>query len=100
MTTYNLTNIFAANSTQDLMTTVSADLTGGLLGILIIVAIFIILFMAFSFYSVAAAFMVSSFLTTTIAGLAWYFGLIPMLVIIVLMSMLVISIFMVMFTNR
>lgn len=83
MTFYNLTNLTLANTTLEQLKTVDRELTGGWFSILLIIALFVIIFINLSFYNSSSAFLVAGFFTNIVAGLFWLAGLVPIHVFIV-----------------
>lgn len=91
MVYYDLTNITAANTTYELIRYINIDLTVGMLGIMMIVALFFIILINMSFYEAKHFFLIATFFITIIAGLAWIAGLVTMFVLIGCIILLVIS---------
>jgi len=92
MTIYNLTNITWANSTLEQLQAINVDLTGGFFAMLLVFALFIIIFINLSFYNISAAFMVASFFATVISGLMWLAGFVPLLIFVMAIILTVISV--------
>ena len=66
MALYNLTNITGANGNPLVVASAVNDLTGGLLGLMLAVSLFIIAFIAFKNYPAQTAFAASGFITSVI----------------------------------
>lgn len=96
---YNMSNVTNANSTLEIITAVSSDLTGGIFIILMIVALFVIIFVNLSYYHVSSSLAVASYLTAIIGGFLWLAGLVPLKILIMLLILPIIGTFAMFFTK-
>ena len=99
MTIINFSNFTAANSTVQYIQAVNTDLTGGWFGILIVIALFTVLFIRLMYYNIAAAFLAAGFITATLSTLLWMVGIVPLFVLIITLILPMIGMFLVKFDN-
>lgn len=92
MTFYNLTNISAANSTLEIMRAINYDLSNGWFFLLLIIAMFIIIFINMSFYSAKDALLGASMYTTIVSWLFHFSSAVPSYVPVVATVVLVIAV--------
>lgn len=78
MTYLNLTNITQGNSTLQIITTINTELTYGMFGLFVLIAIFIILFVNMDQGSAKETFSIVTFITSIVAALFWISGIIPL----------------------
>ena len=100
MPLYNLTNFTAINSTVEQLQWVNTELTGGLFGILIVIALFAILIMRLMYYNFSVAFLAASFMTATLSIFIWLLDLIPTYALIIVMILPMVGVIIVYLTNE
>jgi uncharacterized membrane protein (DUF485 family) len=94
---FNFTNITSGNSTLDILQTVNNEMFGGLFTILLVVALFFIIFINLSFYKASSAFMAASLFTTMITMFLYFSGLVPLMVFVISMVLTLIGILLALF---
>ena len=81
---YNFTNITAANSTLEMLRAANADIFDGWFTILLLVALFIIIFVNTSFYGSKESMLATSFIVGLLSWFMWFAELFPISVPIIM----------------
>jgi len=95
---YNITNVTQANNLWEFTREINT-MTGDLFGVLFLFVIFLIVFITFSKMDVKRTFVISSFVTSFVGILFWSIKFIPFHILLVPISMLVVSIFVLLLTD-
>lgn len=89
----NLTSIALANNTIEQVQAVNTVAGDGLFMILVLVAMYVIVFLKFAHYPIASAFLGVSFIGSVFATLFFLMALIPFYVLIIALIMPLIGVF-------
>ena len=91
MAYYNLSNISETNSTLEILRAVNLDIGQGWFTIMLLIALFVIILINWTYYSAKEALLASSFFASFIAWMMWLAALVPILVPIIASVILLIA---------
>lgn len=97
---YNFTNFTNANTTLEQVIEIDQNFTGGVFSLLIIAALFIVLFVRFLPYSPFQAFAGASFISSILSALFWIAGFVDLIAMIVTLIMTVSGIVLMIFLDK